>query len=79
MSLSLVSSKICLIIPAPTAVQNIISMEKAISTRLAAKHEIPLVAKLPIDPKLAAACDKGTIELFENSALDQIAEILEKL
>ena len=46
---------------------------------IAAKHEIPLVAKLPIDPKLAAACDKGTIELFENSALDQIAEILEKL
>ncbi len=46
---------------------------------IAAKHSIPLVAKLPIDPKLAAACDKGTIELFANDALDKIAESLEQL
>lgn len=37
---------------------------------------IPAVTKLPIDPKLAAACDAGTVELFEgtwmNGLLDSI-------
>ena len=47
--------------------------------QIAKQYEIPLVAKLPIDPKLAAACDKGTIELFENHALDKIADSLENL
>ena len=46
---------------------------------IAAKHNIPLVAKIPIDGKLTAACDKGTIELFENDALDKIADALEKM
>ena len=43
------------------------------------KHKIPVTAKLPIDPKLSAACDKGMIELYENSALDLLVESLEKL
>lgn len=46
---------------------------------IAAKHNIPVAAQMPIDSKLAAACDKGTIELFENDALDKIADSLEKL
>lgn len=46
---------------------------------IAAKHGIPITAKLPIDPKLAAACDKGAIELFENQSLDSLADSLEKL
>ena len=46
---------------------------------IAEKHNIPLVAKLPINSKLAAACDKGAIELFENTALDELANSLEKL
>ncbi len=46
---------------------------------IASKHNIPIVAKLPINGKLAAACDKGTIELFESNALDELAESLEKL
>lgn len=46
---------------------------------IAAKYGIPVTAKIPIDPKLAAACDKGTIELFENDALDKVAEAIEKL
>lgn len=45
---------------------------------VAEKFEIKDVAKLPINPKLAAACDKGMIELFEGDWLDQIADILEK-
>ncbi|MBR5786050.1 MAG: Mrp/NBP35 family ATP-binding protein [Clostridia bacterium] len=46
---------------------------------IAAKHNIPLVAKIPIDGKLTVACDKGTIELFENDALDKLADALEKI
>ncbi|MBH1941399.1 Mrp/NBP35 family ATP-binding protein [Mobilitalea sibirica] len=45
---------------------------------LAKEHKIPVFAKLPIDPKLAAACDKGMIELFDGNWLDPIADKLEK-
>lgn len=45
----------------------------------AAKHGIKNIARLPIDPKLAAACDKGMIELFECDALDATAQMIEKL
>jgi len=46
---------------------------------VAAKYDIKHFAKLPINPKLAAACDKGMIELFEGEWLDQLADIVEKL
>lgn len=39
---------------------------------VAAENGIEKVAKLPIDPKLAAACDAGMIELFEGNWLDNI-------
>ena len=45
----------------------------------AAKLGIESVSKMPIDPKLAAACDKGTIELFEGDWLDKLADIAEAL
>jgi Mrp family chromosome partitioning ATPase len=45
---------------------------------IAEQHDIKNFAKLPINPKLAAACDKGMIELFDGQWLDQIADILEK-
>ena len=32
---------------------------------IAEKHNLKVLAKLPIDPKITAACDKGMIELFE--------------
>lgn len=41
------------------------------------KHSIDIFAKLPIDPKLSAACDKGMIELFEGDWLDKIADVLD--
>ena len=37
------------------------------------------VSKIPVDPKLAAACDKGMIELFESDALDGLTALIEKL
>lgn len=45
----------------------------------ASKYKIPVIARLPIDPRLAAACDKGTIELFENGALDMLCDSIERL
>lgn len=43
---------------------------------IAEKHKLKVLAKLPIDPKLAAACDKGMIELFEGDWLESAAKIL---
>ena len=45
---------------------------------IAAKHSVANVAKLPIEPKLAAACDAGMIELFEGDWLDGIFAAIEK-
>ena len=43
----------------------------------AARHNIARTAGLPIDPKLAAACDAGMIELFAGDWLDGVADLLE--
>ncbi len=44
---------------------------------IAEKHNLKVLAKLPIDPKIAAACDKGMIELFDGNWLEAVAKILE--
>jgi len=46
--------------------------------KIAEQHELKVLARLPMDPKIAAACDKGMIELLDVDRLDNIAEILEK-
>ncbi len=46
---------------------------------VAAEFGIDVLGKLPIDPKLAAAVDRGMIELFEGEWLDAAAEKLESL
>lgn len=46
---------------------------------IAARHGIPLVCKLPLSPKLAAATDAGTIELFDNDSLAPLVEKLEEM
>lgn len=45
----------------------------------AERHQLEVLAKLPIDPRISAACDKGMIELFEGSWLDSLAEQLEHM
>ena len=37
---------------------------------------LPLLAQLPIDPAVAAACDAGRIEDLETNYLDEVAKIL---
>ena len=39
---------------------------------IAGKHGVDTVAKLPIDPALASACDVGTIENFSGAWLDGV-------
>ena len=46
---------------------------------IAGKYDIDTVAKLPMDSKLTAACDAGTIELFDGNWLDAMADKIEKL
>lgn len=45
---------------------------------IADKYHTKVLTKLPIDPKIAASCDKGLIELYDFNWFDSIAEILEK-
>lgn len=44
----------------------------------AEKYGLKVLAKIPIDPKLAALSDKGMIELMENDYLDSAFEEIEK-
>ena len=46
---------------------------------IAEKYNIKNVSKLPMDSKLTAACDSGTIELFDGDWLDNMADCVEKL
>lgn len=46
---------------------------------IAQKYDIPNVAKIPVDPKLAAAVDAGMIELFEGDWLDHLADSIENM
>jgi Mrp family chromosome partitioning ATPase len=47
--------------------------------KIADKYQINLLARLPIDPGLAEACDKGMIELFGGDWFNKIAAILENM
>ena len=46
---------------------------------IAEKHNLKVLAKLPIDPRISTACDKGMIELFDGDWFDYIAQILEQM
>jgi hypothetical protein len=43
---------------------------------IAKRHNIGAVARLPMDPKLAQACDKGQIEQFEGPWLDELLKTI---
>ena len=46
---------------------------------LAAEYEIHSVSKIPMNPSLAKACDKGAIELFDGDWLDGLADKVENI
>ena len=45
----------------------------------AEKFHLPLLARIPIDPRIAAAADAGTIEELELDAIRQAADIIQDL
>lgn len=47
------------------------------TARAAEKHGLPLLAQMPIEPKLANLVDEGCIEDFEGGWLDPVADVLE--
>ncbi|NLN65768.1 MAG: Mrp/NBP35 family ATP-binding protein [Clostridiaceae bacterium] len=46
---------------------------------VASSHNLEVLARLPIDPKISAACDKGMIELFSGDWFDSVAKLLESM
>ena len=46
---------------------------------IALAHGLPLLAQLPIDPKLAELCDKGDVERYECDALAPALDAIEVL
>ena len=46
---------------------------------LSKAHNLPILEKLPIDPKLAHMCDTGTIELMNEEYMKGAADVLETL
>ncbi len=46
---------------------------------IAGKHKLDILAKLPIDPQISKACDKGEIEELEQHWFDDAAKILENI
>ena len=45
--------------------------------QVALSHGIPLLARIPLDPTLARACDTGVIELFNEDWMDPVADAAE--
>lgn len=46
---------------------------------IAGRHNLQVLAKLPIDPQISDACDKGLIELYYGEWLEPVANILETM
>ena len=46
---------------------------------VAAKYNLKVLGKLPMDPLLASACDRGIIELFDGDWLEHAADTVEAL
>lgn len=47
--------------------------------QIAAEHNLKVLAKLPIEPQLAEACDQGRIEFYEGQNLEGVTALLEAL
>ena len=47
--------------------------------KVAAENGIETVCRIPVNPKLAAACDAGLIELYEGDWLDELTKKIEAL
>jgi Mrp family chromosome partitioning ATPase len=46
---------------------------------VAAKFGIPVLARLPIDPKVAEACDNGAVETLNTDKVAPVIEAIQKM
>ncbi|WP_099204763.1 Mrp/NBP35 family ATP-binding protein [Scatolibacter rhodanostii] len=46
---------------------------------IAAKYNLPILAKMPIDPVVASSCDRGVVELVDKDWLDKAIDKVEAL
>ncbi|HBS59037.1 MAG TPA: dinitrogenase iron-molybdenum cofactor biosynthesis protein [Firmicutes bacterium] len=46
---------------------------------IAQEHNLKVLAKLPIDPRIASACDKGLVELLTTEWMEGLVAILEQI
>lgn len=46
---------------------------------VAEHYGMPVLGQLPIDSNLAAACDRGELELFDGDWLDYAADVIERV
>ena len=65
-------------IACPDCGKKIYPFGEGVSEQVAKEHGIPVLARLPIDPAIAKACDTGVIELFNENWLDPVADAVEK-
>jgi len=47
--------------------------------KVAEELNVPILARLPIDPAVAAAVDSGKVEFMEKNYLDDVADSIEQL
>ncbi len=57
---------------------NMDGVDVILTAEAAKRHNLPLLAEMPIDPALAALADAGDIESFQGGWLDAAANLLEK-
>ena len=55
----------------------IVPMDRSHLEQVAAELNVPVLARLPIDPELAASVDAGKVEYIERNYLDEVAEKLD--
>ena len=46
---------------------------------IADEHNLEVLAKVPIDPEIATACDNGAIEDYEGNYFDSLAHTLAQM
>lgn len=46
---------------------------------IASEYNLPVLAKIPMDPKIAAACDKGMVEMADTAVINPAIDTLLKL
>jgi len=64
-------------LPCPDCGKKIHLFGEGKTAEAAARHNLPLLAEMPIDPALAALVDAGQIEDFQGNWLDKVADCLE--